>query len=72
MNLELPDDIMRRAEASQLDVRVALAVQLYADNRLDYDDARRLADVCEAVFNRELLTRKISVQKYPPRRRSAS
>lgn len=75
MKLEIPDDIAQRAEANEIDLRVALAVQLYADNRIDYTDAIRLAGLPVAVFNRELLARAMSIQQYPTteiHRRSAS
>ena len=50
MKIEIPDDIVYRAEASALELRVALAVQLYSDNRIDHRDACRLAGVSETVF----------------------
>ena len=65
MRLEVPDDIVRSAETNEIELRIALAVQLYADNRIDHAEACRLADVPAAAFNRELLTRSISVQQYP-------
>ncbi len=65
MQLKLPDDILRRAEANQEDLRLALAVQLYADNRIDYTDALKLAGVSHDVLTRELLSRALSVQSYP-------
>lgn len=65
MELQLPDDILRRAEASTVDLRIALAIQLYADNRIDYADACRLSSVAPAVFNRELISRALSIQPYP-------
>jgi predicted HTH domain antitoxin len=65
MNLIIPDDIVRRAEAGGGDLRLALAIQLYADNRIDHADACRLADVKGADFNRELVTRGISIHLYP-------
>jgi predicted HTH domain antitoxin len=71
MKLEVPDDIARRAEACVLELQIALAVQLYSDNRIDHRDACRLAGVSEAVFNRELLTRHISLQQYPAGRTAA-
>ena len=68
MKLDVPDDIVRLAEANQIDLRLALALQLYSDNRIDYSDACRLADVPDAIFNIELLKRHMSVQKYPVRK----
>ena len=67
MHLELPDEIVHRAEANAIDLRVALAVQLYADNRIDYADACRLAELSGEQFHRELILRQLSVQDYPPR-----
>lgn len=72
MHFHLPDDILRRAEAGRTDVRMAVAIGLYADNRIDHADACRLAGVSPAAFNRELLHRAISVQQYPARRRRSA
>jgi predicted HTH domain antitoxin len=74
MNLNVPDDIVQRAEAGGGDLLLALAIQLYADNRIDHADACLLASVSRSDFNRELVTRGISVHLYPavfPRRRKA-
>jgi len=75
MQLELQDEIVRRAEASAGELRIALAVQLYADNRIDYDDACALARLPKDQFSRELILRQLSIQHYsirpagqPPRR----
>jgi len=65
MRLTIPKDIVRRAEATQADIRVALAVQLYCDNRLDHADACKLARLSSAQFNSELLARGITIQQYP-------
>lgn len=67
MKLDVPDDIIRRAEATALELHIALAVQLYADNRIDFRDACRLAGLSDALFTRELLSRHISLQQYPAR-----
>jgi len=66
MRITLSDDILRRAEANETDIRLAVAVTLYADNRIDHADACRLAKMPPVIFNRELLNRGISVQQYPP------
>lgn len=65
MDLHLPDEIVQRAEANAADLRLALALQLYADNRLDYADALTLASMPPALFNQELLHRQLSIQPYP-------
>ena len=65
MKLTVPDDIVRRGELSAADLRLALAVQLYADNRIDHADARRLAGVSPTALNTELLRVGLSVQEYP-------
>ena len=65
MDLEIPDDIVRRAEASEADLRLLLAIQLYADNRIDHADACRLANLSAGRLNGELLTRQIGIQQYP-------
>jgi predicted HTH domain antitoxin len=71
MNLTIPDDIVQRAETSAGELALALAIQLYADNRVDHADACRLAGVPRAVFNREIVTRGISIHLYPAARRKA-
>ena len=68
MFIELPDDIIRRADASMMDCRIAIAVELYADNRVDHADACRLSGLTPAQFGRELADRAISIQRYPSRR----
>ena len=74
MHLQLPDDILHKAEANNADLRLAIAIGFYADNRLDHVEACRLAGMRPSEFNRELLHRGICVQQYPPgkRHRSAS
>lgn len=68
MQLDIPDDILRLAEANATDLRIALAVQLYADNRINHAEAVRLSGLSVAAFNRELLSRQISIQQYPDER----
>ena len=65
MNLTIPDDIVRSAEAGRSDLLLALAIQLYADNQIDHADACRLAGTGRADLNRELVTRGISIHLYP-------
>ena len=65
MVIEVPDDIVRHAEANGIDLRLALALQLYADNRIDHADACRLAGLSETEMTREMLSRGICVQLYP-------
>ena len=75
MRIRVPDDILARAEANETDVRIALAVQFYADNRIDHSDACRLSGLSPSTLNHELLRRGITVQQYPPigiNRREAS
>ena len=67
MKLNLPSDIVARAELSEYDVRLALAVQFYADNRIDHADACRLADIPPTALNSELLRAGLSLQQYPAR-----
>jgi predicted HTH domain antitoxin len=76
MKLIIPDDIVQRAEVGEGDLRIALALQLYADNRLDHADACRLAQLSAGQLNEELLRAGLSIQQYPrvslaQRRRSA-
>ena len=65
MLLEVPDEIVAGAETNAIELRILLAIQLYADNRLDHQNACRLAQVPTPVFNRELLRRAICIQQYP-------
>ena len=69
MHLEVPDDIVLRAEIGASDLRLAIALQLYADNMIDHGDACRLADITPERFNRELISRRLSVQQYSTERR---
>lgn len=66
MRIEIPEDIVVRAQTNVVELRIALAIQLYADNRIDHTDACRLAGVTPAELNRELVNRAISIQQYPP------
>lgn len=65
MKIHIPDDIVARAETNAIEIRIALAVQFYADNRLDHADACALADLSPSAFNQELLSRAVSIQQYP-------
>ncbi len=65
MNLKLPNDIVARAELSEYDVRLALAIQFYADNRIDHADACRLAPLPPAEMDSALLRAGLSLQQYP-------
>lgn len=66
MKLELPDDILLCAETTNQELRMALALQLYSDGRVDYADACRLAEVTSKIFDRELAGRDISIIRFPP------
>ena len=66
MHLEVPDDIVRHAEVNASDLLIAMAVQLYADNRIDHTDACRLSGLSLDEMNRELVDRDITIQLYPP------
>jgi predicted HTH domain antitoxin len=65
MKLTVPDEILIRGELNETELRLALAVQLYADNRIDHADACRLAAVQPPALNRELLRLGLSIQQYP-------
>ena len=67
MHLDIPDDIVLRAESNASDLRLSLAIQLYADNRIDHEDACRLAGLSPARLNGELTQRRIGIQQYPSR-----
>jgi len=66
MHLLLPDDILARGELNERDVRLALAVQFYADNRIDYADACRLAELDPPKLSAALLKAGLGLQQYPP------
>jgi predicted HTH domain antitoxin len=78
MKIDIPADILYAAGANAADVRLAVAVQFYADNRIDHADACRLAGATPPQFNKELLARGMSIVQYPlaasthRRRRNAS
>ena len=65
MKLDLPDDLLRRAEMSAGEMRLALAVQFYAEHRINYSDACHLAGVPAEILNRALAERDLSVVAYP-------
>lgn len=72
MLIEVPDDIVRRAQVNEFDLKIALAVELYADNRIDHADACRLTGLSVDEFSRELMDRAICVHQYPsPKARPA-
>ena len=72
MKLELPDEVVTRAEISARELRLALATQLYAEHRINHDDACLLAGVLPGVLNRELIERDICVIRYPVNTRQKS
>ena len=43
MQFRIPDDIVIKAQANITDISMAVAVEFYADNRIDHADACRLA-----------------------------
>ena len=65
MKLELPEDIIHRAEVTVRELRLMLAIQLYVDHRINHQDACQLAGIVPNVFSRELTERDISVHVYP-------
>jgi len=65
MRLRIPDDIVCRAEAAESDLLLAVALQFYADNRIDHADACRLSGLSPTEFNHELARRGLSIQQYP-------
>ncbi len=65
MKLELPDDVIHRAEVTVRELRLGLAIQLYVDHRINHQDACQLAGIASHVFNRELTGRDIGVHVYP-------
>ncbi len=71
MQFRIPDDIAIKAEANLSDVTMAVAIEFYADNRIDHADACRLAQVTPEQFNRELLQRGLGIQISSPQQRRA-
>ncbi len=65
MQIDLSDDIMARAQANTSDVRIAIALQLYSDNRIDHLDGCRLSRLSPKQFNAELLSRDLPIIQYP-------
>lgn len=65
VRVDVPGDIALRAHANHADLRLAVAVQFYADNRIDRADACRLADLSSTDFNRELAGRGFGIHQYP-------
>ena len=66
MQFRIPDDIVIKAQANITDISMAVAVEFYADNRIDHADACRLASASAERFNRELLRRGLGIQIYSP------
>lgn len=65
MKIDIQADIPDTAGANAADVRLAVAIQFYADNRIDHADACQLAEVTPPEFNKELLARGIGMMQYP-------
>lgn len=65
MALDLPEHILQQAELSAPELRLALAIQLYMDRRLDYHEARAVAELPRAAWNHELSRRDLSVVVFP-------
>ncbi|HOF18880.1 MAG TPA: UPF0175 family protein [Phycisphaerae bacterium] len=69
MNISFPDDILLHAEAGEAEIRLAVALQFYSDNRVDHAEACRLAGLPSSAFTEELLQRGLCVHIYPLRSR---
>lgn len=65
MNIDLPDRIASAAEITRREAQLALAIQLYADGRVDYEQAREIAQVRSRVLDQALAARNLSVVIYP-------
>ena len=72
MQFLIPDDIIIKAQANLNDISMAVAVEFYADNRIDHADACRLANTSPECFNRELLRRGLGIQICTPVRKHRS
>lgn len=65
VHIEVPTDIVSEAELTAREARLALAIQLYADGRIDHAQACRLAEMRAGVLDRALAARNLSVVIYP-------
>jgi predicted HTH domain antitoxin len=65
MQIDLPDNVVNDAEISLREAQLALAIQLYADGRIDYTQARQIARVRARVLDQALAARNLSVVIYP-------
>ncbi len=72
MQFRIPDDIVIKAQTNLTDISMAVAVEFYADNRIDHTDACRLANTSLERFNRELVRRGLGIQIYSPDRECRS
>ncbi len=70
MQLQLPDEVINRTRSRPEGLRMALAIQMYCDNRVDHQDACKIAGVAPEWFNRELLMRGLNIQQFTPVRYS--
>ncbi len=58
VELSIPDDIVRRAEINATDIRIALALQLYVDNRIDHTDAYNSKHNSSSLYSINAIYRK--------------
>ncbi len=65
MQIDLPDNVVNDAEITLREAQLALAIQLYADGRVDYAQARQIAKVRARVLDQALAARNLSVVIYP-------
>lgn len=60
-NLELPQDIVEASRLTPQELKVELAITLYAQNRLSLGKASQLAKLSLWEFRQLLATRRVSV-----------
>ncbi|MEL6590591.1 MAG: UPF0175 family protein [Bacteroidota bacterium] len=61
MTLNISDDIIRQSGLKEEELILALATQLYAEERLSLGQARNMCGLSHIAFQKELAKRKISI-----------
>jgi predicted HTH domain antitoxin len=62
VTIEIPQDILDSTRLTVADIKVELAIHLYAQHRLSIGKARELAEMSPWQFRHLLASRQISVQ----------
>lgn len=61
MNIEVPDDILKKAGLSERDCVLELALHLYGDRRISLGNALRLSGLKRAAFEEALARHNIAL-----------